>query len=650
MAENEKQIQQLLIVSFGPSDSPAALLRIAATSDRNLKNIENQPKTDQIPEYIRIHECKSMCLIGNKTDIDDFSPIQIYCGEEPDLSPILLLEETEYDLELSGCIESAFDYFNSNTLKGENNVVLKLNNFSGNNGSAIYKLLFKGYVGKGKFDVTTKDGHYEVHFEVRSKKMSYLEDYPKMLEDITEFSTSLLLKVDSPLYNDYSIYDEASADPYETFLVLDYLFSKLNIISAYRHIRMNCLSEMVQTNERMPLDRCSFIDPGDISWIVESGNVVPMANGPILDSFAPLEVMEREYEECYDIPENRFVKDLILSVQHIVNRLMRPGILVSSYAEKRLKSMAFEIDLIAREPWLKDIGQLHEIPYWSLKLQRLEGYRELFIAHHMLSMSLMFRNKDIENLIAGQNKQITLVYEYWCYTKLYSILNECSDNKVKFPFVKDKNKWTVSIKRSGVRFKITRYGAPLHVTLYYNKKFNNELELASYSIGLTPDFTLVIKTSNKGPRFLIHFDAKYKVKPKKESEIQQDDRNIVIDCWEYDIYKMHTYRDALMHSWGSYILYPGTKKITYHKPLGDPQWATRDKILIPSVGAIPLNPQKYNTTDGNELSKLISDILYKLSNLFLDFENGEINLDEPYRIQEIMSMPPLHSVKDKIKD
>ena len=48
-----------------------------------------------------------------------------------------------------------------------------------------------------------------------------------------------------------------------------------------------------------------------------------------------------------------------------------------------------------------------------------------------------------------------------------------------------------------------------------------------------------------------------------------------------DIYKMHTYKDAILTTEGAYVLYPGSR---------DGIFKVDDNEPIPSVGAFPLNP------------------------------------------------------------
>ena len=114
----------------------------------------------------------------------------------------------------------------------------------------------------------------------------------------------------------------------------------------------------------------------------------------------------------------------------------------------------------------------------------------------------------------------------------------------------------------------------------------------------------------------IHFDAKYR----SELEIVDFYDNIVSDnqlndeidkrddkeeresvVKDGDIYKMHTYKDSILKTEGSYILYPGNKS---------KQFFESDRV-IPSVGAFSLTPGNVDVEEDN-LEIFIKEVLKTL--------------------------------------
>lgn len=174
-----------------------------------------------------------------------------------------------------------------------------------------------------------------------------------------------------------------------------------------------------------------------------------------------------------------------------------------------------------------------------------------------------------------------------------------------------------------LQYKFDRNGCTFDVKLYYNKRFRDDNEdFRSYSIALRPDFTLVINST--GHQFIVNFDSKYKLKFRK-SDDELDDDLIDSTCWEYDIYKMHTYRDALMKSLGSYVLYPGSSSHSeewnyYVKPF-DSSWDNREEQLLPSVGAIAVKPGDIGDVQLRSALELILDKIGTICS------SGEIVID-----------------------
>ena len=113
-------------------------------------------------------------------------------------------------------------------------------------------------------------------------------------------------------------------------------------------------------------------------------------------------------------------------------------------------------------------------------------------------------------------------------------------------------------------------------------------DFSIYSEKLDPDYT--IKLEYNGTTKFIQFDAKYRLK----------DGTYIKE----DIYKMHTYKDAINDTLGAYILYPGENKPKIHSETdGD----------FGSVGAFSLKP---GTTANNK--KEIKEFIEKFIGNWLE--------------------------------
>lgn len=594
-----------LEILFRDGDAVVASLKIAYASD-NMQTCGSVP--DIAPDYIGRDSTENIMFVSSKEKIDGSTPIQIYLGSDPDICPIMLLEERDYELLLTGDVDRAFPYITDNS--GE--MSLRKVHFGGPEGGSIYRLAFRNYVGKGFFDIVSGGRTISVPFEVRSRKIGYLDEYPRMLEDIADFSASLLLSSKSPLFSNMHISDRKSRTTYEDFLVLDWIFSKKDISGAYEQIRANRHREMLPVKETVPAGMVRGMDPSDIVDLVSSGNLVPMENGPIAGRFAPLEAIERIHEDDYDTPENRVVKDTLVRIRDMILTMKNASdARGSSYISNRLSGMLAVTESHLSDPWLAEVGNLTQIPYSSTVLGGRAGYVEMFRIHQILGLGAMFRQEDAEDLLRGQNNRVYQVYEYWCYTRLFRSLSRMSSNKPLFPFVETDGKWSMSIRRDvAVSFLVSIDGIELEVKLYFNKTYSqNSSGFRSYSVPLRPDYTLVItRFSEDSGRYIVNFDAKYRAQSDSESEVQETGCQTFL---ESDICKMHTYRNALIHSWGSYILFPGGKEVIYPEPTED-DWDGRFDHILPSVGVIPLIPG--SETDAS-LDSALESILSEIARL-----------------------------------
>ena len=142
-----------------------------------------------------------------------------------------------------------------------------------------------------------------------------------------------------------------------------------------------------------------------------------------------------------------------------------------------------------------------------------------------------------------------------------------------------------------IKFLFSHNDKEVILHLYYNKDFNpiddKSTQWAdSYSGVFNPDVRISMEMNDT--IHWLHFDAKYRLDLQKwRSELGNGD--IVSSFKREDIHKMHTYRDALLGTRGSYVLYPGSECIE-ELYVRNPNKAYRDINLMPSVGAFPLKP------------------------------------------------------------
>ena len=474
---------------------------------------------------------------------------------------------------------------------------------------------FKNYAGRGCFKI----GDFNIDFEVRSSKIEYFVDYPKMISDISSFYTALALYQKSPLSERFTSSPQRSQARYEDYLLVKTMFDEMHLSDSYNYVR-----EHIHETLKAETDVSYCCD----AYCIEPGSLIEMISGDCLESneeygiiaggYNPAYVINTNHVETYDNLENRLVKDFLLALYR--DLCLIDSDIVSKdtdgFIKDDVKMMIKDVQLMLSDSWLKDVGRLETIPFTSTVLTQKNGYRDIFKMYLMLDTGLRFDVEDARDIINGHLNQISRIYEYWCYTRIFNALSNMGAGPPNI-IINDRKKWAVSIKRCRARFKIDFDGEKHDVDLYYNKAVKKHGKLIeSYSLKFTPDFTLIVDETQ-----IIHLDAKYKLNRIKQ---KAKDDDVESDKCAIDIYKMHTYRDAIYRCRASFILYPGDKKqgaadSWYSKEFFD----HHNDEDVPCVGSIVLNPS-------GESTSVFESTLRRLIEFAADWDrrvdSGEFNL------------------------
>lgn len=579
-------------------------------------------------------------------DPDNNTPIQY--NEKNPVDPgarIMLLEETPYQMrfESYGKLNAKPKFPTIFREEQKNSLIFeewRIQTEKDSTSSLQGTLNFHSYVGKSFFNV--KIGEFEsgsIPFEVRSRKIGYQDQYPAMISDLSEASSSLILDSKAPLYQRYDFSDRKRRSYYEDFMFVEYLFRSSNLPEAYEYIRKNVYNLLEQKDREVSTSFASNFGPRELIDIAaQPGNLYHLEESPSywpkeMNNFFPLKIKQRIYHETVDTPENRLVKHFLYSIESLLIEIRKhspPG-----YIKDRVKEFTSILNEYLSDDWLQDVNSLRYMPSNSQVLQKKEGYRSVFQFFLNFEFSFHFEWVEINHLLQGYNRRLSELYEYWCYFKIINVLSNLSRENIDVEQLFERRggkKWSFKIRRgksSGKKFSLSLNGQIIFLTLWYNKRFSRRTKKnPSYSLPFKPDYSLLVQTSNK--EFFIHFDAKYRsevdvlnfyeqigkqpLNKEKNNERQSTDEieeKRIIDrdnseettrtYKDGDIYKMHTYKDAILKSEGAYILYPGDKQALFK---------VCDYHQIPSVGAFPLTPGK-NGDEEKELEEFLIAVLKK---------------------------------------
>jgi len=239
------------------------------------------------------------------------------------------------------------------------------------------------------------------------------------------------------------------------------------------------------------------------------------------------------------------------------------------------------------------------LPASSPVLQRRRGYKEVYghFAKLRLATRIPLKTDLMHTLLDA--KDIATLYELWCFFTLVSAVQHCLGEPVR---------------AGGVRYDDTEVGIAWDMEvawsdgthLLYNPRFSRSRphKRRSYSVPLRPDIALQVPAgANEGLHF---FDAKFRVDSlntvmpldtnDEEGSGATEERRGTFK--RGDLYKMHTYRDAIPHACSVWILYPGTQFRFFGSDTSPIIFSATDlQTPVNGVGASPLLPDEHRHAD-----------------------------------------------------
>jgi predicted component of viral defense system (DUF524 family) len=334
-----------------------------------------------------------------------------------------------------------------------------------------------------------------------------------------------------------------------------------------------------------------------------------------LRGYIPEYVSDDQGEITFDTPENRFVKAFLDYALGIISQMRQfiEGISPenSNAFQRRVLEECDRMEFLLRPSrqhalW-KEIGSMIHVPVSSTVLQRRQGYREIFghYSRMLLATKVPLAQKVEQDLLEAKN--IARLYEMWCYfacvRQLESLLGlPVKAGRLEAQVTELTVPWGIAVQwQDGTR-------------LLYNLAFSrsSRRQRFSYSVPLRPDIVLEVPS---GPNAGIHvLDAKFKVQfpvllesPEDftESEPITEERQGAFK--PEDIYKMHTYLDAIPQARSAWIIYPGSELRFFGREHTIITTGQRLPQVIHGVGAIPLKP---GGEEQRELTSVLGSILY----------------------------------------
>lgn len=326
----------------------------------------------------------------------------------------------------------------------------------------------------------------------------------------------------------------------------------------------------------VPISEASEADPDVmLSVLMNPDRWVKARNIPLahrLRGHAPTDVWQRRPEESLDTPENRFVLAFLRSVLAAAQRLPSERWWSSVSVERQQAIM--EVQAILRRalesPLFAEVGDMHRIPASSRILMRREGYRQMLHLWRLFNMASRPFFGALQRAI--DVRDIATLYEMWAFFALVEEIQVALDITPELDL-------DISDDSGLGRNSRARFGTA--GTLVYNQSRKG------YSVTFRPDFLWL---RNSKPE--VALDAKFRMDRRAFSDPEDESPESAVQV--SDLYKMHTYRDALGLQ-AAVVVYPGDSDCFYHTTASADDGHSLTAILTGSahgVGALPLIPDQ----------------------------------------------------------
>lgn len=461
--------------------------------------------------------------------------------------------------------------------------------------------------------------------EVVSAKFSHEKDFHRMTSDIAAECQQLLLAWNMPAALPF----EKDPVRHKRLLLEQFLFVQQELGAG----KLERWIESIRMRPHEELRRESAWKPADLARSMDHLRQ-PLSYGRDWryngSQPRPGEVLEVSKRPTFDTPPNRFLKHALAGIASLCRDVIRgfsdpkAAIGADGPAARDALSLLSRLDGQLGSGFFREIGEANRIPIENQTLQKREGYRDILRVWLLAGQAARLNWEGRDDVFNATIRNVAALYEYWLFFVLRNVIaglpqvkeipiKDIPDADLLPAFCERNGLLEIRLKRgrgSLVVFEQRAEGTDaLRIHFCFDRTYSPTKDVlagGAYSKSFRPDFSLVIfpaqfaegrqwdaaekAAEGAGRIAYLHFDAKYRVDGL--SELFPADNRELLDEEESgkatntyrraDLYKMHTYNDAIRRTVGSYVLYPGNGNVKaefnkYHE-------------LLPGLGAFAVSP------------------------------------------------------------
>lgn len=397
--------------------------------------------------------------------------------------------------------------------------------------------------------------YLKMTIEVFPSKISYKDDYKAIVADVTAEVYNLVFDFLKKTYASFDISSERQSSPVEFFAIIRKIYEEF--LSAVDMVIAKPHHVLEKERVVLPNHKIKRIDNKTIRWIEKHPDQAMRSDGRIHVDRA---LAVKKYV-TYDTKENRLTKYMLQSTVKRLENFRRQYLKLSRESEpavvNQIDAMVKGIQRRYNTGFLKEVEAAPAKSGMSLVFNMAPGYRDLYRCYLLLQHGLSVTGSVFNMSV----KDMTVLYEYWCFIKLNSLMKQRYELLSQDIIKVAGNGLFVSLikgKRSRVCYRNPENGEI--ITLAYNPK-----EISGATVPQKPDNVLSLKKKGAKVKYEYVFDAKYKINPAIDGSLYQKMYQTP-GPQEEDINTMHRYRDAIVYQndaspyerimFGAYVLFP----------------------------------------------------------------------------------------------
>ena len=404
---------------------------------------------------------------------------------------------------------------------------------------------FKGDI--GYTDLIVKVNNKEelkITLEVYPSKISYKEDYQAILNDVNEEIYNLAYGFLSRTYMSTQIINKKNNNDSEFSSILTYVFD--NLIRSIDIILCNP-NHMLQKEESIvKYHKVRNVSNESIKYLEKRPYLLNKVN----NSYVPEKALVVKKIVSEDTKENRFTKFMLIKIIKKIDAFIikydknkKDENSAERYKNnkdtdviEKLRKYKREISKRLNTSFLSRVSPQYNEANLSLVFSMASGYKDLYKYYLMLQKGLSINS----NIFTLSMKELSVLYEYWCFIKINSLL------KKKYKLISTD---VLKLNKDGVY--VTLKKGKEASFKYLNPKTNEEFIVYynagrdSKTVSQKPDNILSICKDGTLKAYEFIFDAKYKI----DTSSKYKEKYNTPGPKEEDINTMHRYRDAIIYDY-----------------------------------------------------------------------------------------------------